>query len=116
MTIGVFIPDRRSEANTTYAENIPNKELEKAYIAYMAAYQYGKLLEFEGCEDFSELFDNMRIVTTRLKYVSNEKLSDAAYSELKSFESKEFGPQEKAEFLDSVYYIGAGLKNSMEKE
>lgn len=98
------------------AENIPNRELEKAYIAYQSAYQYGKLLEFEGCEDFAELFDNMRLVTTRLKYVSNEKLSDAAYAELKSFEGKEFGPQEKAEFLDKVSYIASGLRTAMEVE
>lgn len=96
------------------AENIPNRELEKAYIAYMASYQYGKLLEFEGCEDFGELFDNMRVVTTRLKYVPNQKLSDAAYAELKPFEDKSFGPEEKAEYLDTVYYIADGLKKAME--
>ena len=96
------------------AENIPNRELEKAYIAYMASYQYGKLLEFEGCEDFGELFDNMRVVTTRLKYVTNENLSNAALAELKDFEKKEFGPEEKAEYLDTVYYIADGLKKAME--
>lgn len=98
------------------AENIPNRELEKAYIAYKATYQYGKLLEFEGCEDFAELFDNMRLVTTRLKYVPNQKLSDAAYTELKDFEDKEFGPDQKAEFLDKVSYIASGLRTAMEAE
>lgn len=98
------------------AENIPNRELEKAYIAYKATYQYGKLLEFEGCEDFAELFDNMRVVTTRLKYVTNEKLSNAAYAELKDFEKKEFGPDQKAEFLDKVSYIASGLRTAMEAE
>jgi len=108
-----------TESNITavaQAENIPNSELEKAYIAYRASYQYGKLLEFEGCEDFGELFDSMRLVTTRLKYVPNQKLSDAAYAELKSFEDKNFCPQEKAEFLDKVYYISEGLKAAIEDE
>ena len=109
-------PSKNNIYEVAQAENIPNRELEKAYIAYQSAYQYGKLLEFEGCEDFAELFDNMRLVTTRLKYVPNQKLSDAAYAELKSFEDKSFGPQEKAEFLDKVSYIADGLKKAMEAE
>lgn len=109
-------PSKNSIYEVAQAENVPNRELEKAYIAYMASYQYGKLLEFEGCEDFGELFDNMRLVTTRLKYVTNAKLSDAAYEELKSFEDKNFGPQEKAEFLDKVSYISSGLRMAMEVE
>jgi len=100
------------------SENIPNSELEKAYIAYMGAYQYGKLMEFDGCEDFAELFDKMRLVTTRLKYVPNNKLSDAAYAELKYFENEDikFDDQHKAEFLDVTYYIAEGLKAAIEKE
>lgn len=98
------------------AENIPNKELEKAYVAYMGAYQYGKLMEFDGCEDFGELFDKMRLVTTRLKYVPNKALSDTVYAEMKNFEEVEFNDQHKAEFLDVAYYVGEGLKNAMEPE
>ena len=65
-------------ANT---EKVTNKELEKAYIAFKGGYQYGKMLEFEGCEDFGEMFDKLRLVTGKLKYVPNKALSDAVYAE-----------------------------------
>jgi len=100
--------------DTANAQNIPNGELEKAYIAFRAAYNYGHLLEFEGCEDFGELFDRMRLITGRLKYVQNVPLSDASYKILSKYEDKEFNSQTKSEFIDDVYYISIGLEKAME--
>lgn len=98
------------------AEAISDNDLEKAYIAYKAAYQYGKLMEFGEAKDFGELFDRVRVVTTKLKYVGNAKLSDAAYEELKKFEGDDvkFDSVNKAEFLEISNAIADGLKNAME--
>ncbi|HRA10058.1 MAG TPA: hypothetical protein PKX31_00220 [Chitinophagaceae bacterium] len=88
----------------------------------MGAYQYGKLLDFEGCEDFAELFDKMRLVTTRLQYVRNAKLSDAAYAELKEFEKDDkgnpipFDSEHQAAFMEKAYQVAEGLKAAIERE
>lgn len=103
-----------SVKNTANSENISNSELEKAYIAYRAAYNYGRLLEFEGCTNFGELFDRMRLITGRLKYVRNQKLSDEVYSILKKYEDREFDSQSKAEFLDDCFYVSVGLEKAMD--
>jgi len=100
--------------DTANAQNIPNGELEKAFIAFRAAYNYGHLLEFEGCQDFGELFDRMRLITGRLKYVQNVPLSDASYKILSKYEDREFNSQTKSEFIDDVYYISIGLEKAME--
>lgn len=100
--------------DTANKENIPNSELEKAYIAFRAAYNYGHLLEFEGCEDFGELFDKMRLITGRLKYVQNMPLSDASYKILAKYEDLEFNSKTKSEFTDDVYYISLGLEKAMD--
>ena len=95
------------------SEQISKLELEKAYIAYRAAYNYGHLLGFEGTEDFGELFDKMRLITNRLEYVRNQKLSDEAYSILKKYEDKPFEGNHKSEFLDDCYHISEGLVRAM---
>lgn len=100
--------------NTSNSENISNGELEKAYIAYRAAYNYGRLLKFEGTDDFGVLFDKMRLITGRLSYVKNDKLSDATYEVLKKYESLPFDDLNKAEFLDDCYYISVGLEKAMD--
>lgn len=100
------------------AEKVSNSDLEKAYIAFRGGYYYGKMLEFEGCEDFGEMFDKLRLVTGKLQYVSNKELSDASYEELKYFEKEttKFDDENKALFLDKLYYISEGLKNGIEAD
>lgn len=96
--------------------NVPNEELEKAYVAMRSCYLYGKELEFAGTESFGELFDKQRFILEKLKYLSNVKLSDASYEVLKKYEGEtiKFDAQTKAEFLDDIYHISEGLKAAME--
>jgi hypothetical protein len=99
-------------------ENIPNAELEKAYSAYKGAYQYGRIFEFRGSQDFGEVFDKMREVTSDTQFKSNQKLSDAAYAALKEFEKDDmtFNQENKDKFLEKVNEVAEGLKQAMEKE
>lgn len=76
------------------------------------------MLEFEGCEDFGEMFDKLRLVTGKLQYIPNKNLSNAAYEELEYFEkdTTKFDDENKALFLDKLYYISEGLKNGIEAD
>lgn len=99
-------------------EKVPNVELEKAYSAYKGAYQYGRIFEFRGSQDFGEVFDKMREVTSDTQFKANSKLSDSAYDALKEFEKDDmdFNQENKDKFLEKVNEVAEGLKQAMEKE
>lgn len=95
-------------------EKITNADLEKAYIAYKAAYYYGREFDFEGSIDFGQVADKQRKIVSRLNYLPNEKLSNAIYDILKKYEDYEFDSRRKSEYMDDCYYIAKGLKEAME--
>lgn len=96
------------------SENIPNEELEKAYIAYRSAYYYGKEFDFEGSNSFGEVAEKQAKIISKLRYARNEKLSDAAYKVLEKYEDLEFTRDNKSDYTDDCYDIAEGLKAAME--
>lgn len=95
-------------------ENVSNADLEKAYIAFKAAYYYGRDFDFEGSIDFGQVADKQRKIVSRLNYVPNQKLSDTIFEVLKKYEDYEFDSRRKSEYMDDCYYISKGLKEAME--
>jgi hypothetical protein len=95
-------------------ENVTNADLEKAYIAFKAAYYYGREFDFEGSIDFGQVADKQRKIVSRLNYVANQKLSDTIYETLKKYEDYEFDSRRKSEYMDDCYYIAKGLREAME--
>ena len=96
------------------SENVPNSELEKAYIAYEGAHLWGHKLNYEGAQDFGEIFDNMRIIVNKLEYVKNSKLSDATFEVMKKYEDLPYDDGNKAKLTDDLNYIALGLVGAME--
>lgn len=98
------------------AENISNLELEKAYSVYRGAYLWGKRMDFAGADSFGETTDRMRVVVSKLEYVKNSKLSDAAFEVLEKYndDTVKFDDTNRPKYIDDLNYIAEGLKEAME--
>jgi hypothetical protein len=98
------------------SENIPNLELEKAYSVYRGAYLWGKRMDFAGADSFGETTDRMRLVVSKLEYVRNQELSNAAFAVLEKYDDDviKFDDTNKAKYIDDLNYIAVGLKEAME--
>lgn len=95
-------------------EKVPNDELEKAYIAFQSAYYYGKEFDFEGSDSFGEVAEKQMKIVSRLKYVKNDKLSDATYKVLEKYEDLDFTRENKSKYADDCRSIAQGLLEAME--
>jgi len=100
--------------NIANSERVSNSELEKAYIAFRAAYYYGKDFDFEGSNSFGEVAEKQSKIVSKLRYVRNEKLSDAAYKVLEKYEDLDFTRENKSDYINDCYSIAEGLKEAME--
>ncbi len=89
-------------------------ELEKAYTAFRGSYLWGSKLGFEGAQDFGEIFDNMRVITGKLEYAKNQKLSDAVFEVMKKYEELPYTDENKARLTDDLNYISEGIVEAME--
>lgn len=95
-------------------EKVPNDELEKAYIAFQSAYYYGKEFDFEGSDSFGEVAEKQMKIVSRLKYVKNDKLSDATYKVLEKYEDLDFTRENKSKYADDCRSIAQGILEAME--
>lgn len=95
-------------------DSITNNDLGKWYAVYNGVYLYGDKMNFEGCNNFGDVFEKMAKVRDVLQPSKSEEFGKAVNSIFEKYKTVPFDDNGKNQFLEDCNKVAVGIKGAID--